>query len=253
MREPVDEPVHEPVEDPVERFRAALARRSGAAGPRALPDALAAACRDALPVHGVVLSVVSRGQWRLPVGASDRRAAAAERWQYALGQGPAFRAGAEDVPVVVGAAELRGAWPLLHDQLHRHTPYRSLAALPLERGPARGGVVDLCFRGARPPAAFDAAGAQRVAALVAAELFGAPGAPVQAGEPAWMDAPTARRRQRVWMVVSMARRVLGVDAADALALLRARAYAGDRVLEDLADDVVEGRVPLADLRVPAED
>ena len=37
-------------------------------------------------------------------------------------------------------------------------------------------------------------------------------------------------------------------APDALALLRAHAYASDRLVDDLAHDIVTNRVPLDDLR-----
>ncbi|NAZ86938.1 GAF domain-containing protein [Kineococcus indalonis] len=252
----MDGPEDGPEEGLVERFRAARAARAARGGPELAPAALAAACREVLGVDGAVLSAVARGPWRLPVGASGPAAAAAERWQFAAGQGPGFDAWERGGPVAAGEDALRRTWPVLHDQLHRHTPFGAAAAVPLLRGPARVGVLELLVHRGRPGTAgvaagapVDLGGALRLAPLLAAELFGPADGGAGPAEPAWLDAPGARRRQRVWVVLRMAEQVLGLGGTDALALLRARAWAQDRVLEDLADDVVEGRVPVGSLRL----
>lgn len=243
------------MEDLPARFAAALRRRTDPARPELLATALAAACCEVLPVDGATVSVVGPGPWRLPVGAGDDAAAAAERWRFTVGSGPATPRA--DGPAGHGAVlvtdedALRRGWPALHDQLRRHTPYRSTitASLRLQRpdGPPQAGALDLYLRRPRaldPAAPPDRARVERVAALVGAGLPGAP-----AGRaPDWLDAPTARRRQRAWMAISMARQVLGLDEADATDLLRATAYGQDRTAEDVADDVVEGRTPVAALR-----
>lgn len=255
-------------DDLPERFARALARRADPARPELAASALAGACGEVLAVDGVTISVVGRGAWRLPIGASDDAAAAAERWRFTIGPGPdpadpdspdgSAGPADPDAPLVVDEDRLRRTWPLLHEQLRRHTPFRSAVVVPvhlrLPRGPARAGVLDLLLHRARPDAPspagpLDPARVRRVAALVSAELTRDPGGgPAGAGEPDWMDAPAARRRQRAWMAISMARQVLGVGEADALALLRASAYGQDRTLEDLADDVVEGRAPVRSLQ-----
>ncbi|MCI2238368.1 hypothetical protein MO973_17975 [Paenibacillus sp. TRM 82003] len=287
------------------RFRAACARYAERAHPELDATALATACRDVLnddstadltaglPVDGVSITITSHDPWRLPVGASDPAAAAAERWQFTSGGGPSTRSWATGEPVVTDRELLQRAWPVLHDLLHRHTPYRSTVTLPLhlprqpsqQHGEPARGVVDLYFHRERPvtssgPGATPSAGlarAQAVAALISTELWGSeaptpevlgsPGAgttappagrgpgrapthPAHPGQPAWMDAPGARRRQRVWMVLSMARQALRTPDADALALLRATAYTRDRTLEALADEIVEGHVPLRSLHTP---
>jgi hypothetical protein len=253
------------------RFAGALARRTDPARPEEAASALAGACCEVLGVDGATISAVGRGAWRLPIGVSDDAAAAAERWRFTIGQGPdpvgaTGAPGDPDAPLVVDEESLRRTWPLLHEQLRRHTPFRSTVSVPvrllLPRGAARVGALDLYLRRPRPDAPSPAGSldlvdpARRVAALVSAELTRTPGDPVDpdgpapdgTGEPRWMDAPAARRRQRVWMAISMARQVLGLDEADALALLRATAYGRDRTLEGLADDIVRGLVPVRSLQ-----
>ena len=270
------------VDDLVGRFTTALARHADPRRPELAATALAAACRDVLAVDGATISVVSHGAWRLPIGASDDAAAAAERWQFAIGQDRSTGARAGGSPVAAGEAvpladevAVRRTWPALHDQLHRHTPFRSTTTLPLElllHGGVQVGTLDLYSHREQPGgpsptsalAPFDLTRARRVAPLISAGLTGASGGTGSTArstsaarrgerEPAWMDAPTAQHRQRVWMVISMARQVLGVSDADALALLRAGAYSQDRTLEELADDVLEGRMPLRALHEPIGD
>lgn len=238
------------MDDAEAAFGAALDRRAAPQRPELTATALAAVCCEVLGVEGATVSVVGPGAWRLPIGAGDEAAAGAERWMFASGQGPAA-AGVE--AVVTGEERLRAVWPVLHDQLRTHTPFRSLLTVPvrvpLERG-AAGGVLDLFCCSATPDTggASDLARVRRVAALVGAGLADVPGH--DGGEPPWMDAPTAQLRQRVWMTVRMAHQVLGLDEADAVALLRACAYGQDRTVDALADDVVAGRTSLRALLRP---
>ncbi|WP_432523434.1 ANTAR domain-containing protein [Kineococcus sp. SYSU DK006] len=234
-----------------ERLERFLAAHGGPGAAPTGPDALAAACRDALGADGAVVAVAAAGRWRLPVGVSDPVAGAAERWRFTVGEGPSSRAEAGAEPVVADEARLRRSWPALHDQLRRHTAFRSALALPLLAGAAPAGTLDLYWRGPRAAGGVDLAAAQRVASLTASRLL-APAGTGAAG-PAWLDAPSAQPRQRTWVAISMVTQVLGLDDADALAVLRSHAYARDRTLEQVADDVVAGRASVGALRRPAED
>ena len=252
------------MDEHLERF---LAAHGGPGVPPPGPDALAAACRDALGADGTVIAVVAVGRWRLPVGVSDAVAGAAERWQFTVGEGPSSRAWEGAEPVVADEVRLRDTWPALHDQLRRHTAFRSALALPLLADAAPAGTLDLYWRSPRAAADADLAAAQRAASLVADRLLrpagagrGAapdrdPGSDQSSGAAgsAWLEAPSAQPRQRTWVAISMVSEVLGVDDADALALLRSHAYVRDRTLEQVADDVVAGRTPAGALRRPAED
>jgi hypothetical protein len=84
-------------------------------------------------------------------------------------------------------------------------------------------------------------------ALTRAMVAAALGAPMQEGTRGWWDGPDALRRARVWQAVGMVNVALGLDTPDALAVLRAHAFATGRVVDDIADDLVAGRLPLADL------
>jgi hypothetical protein len=67
------------------------------------------------------------------------------------------------------------------------------------------------------------------------------------GGPRWWDSPDARLRAGVWQATGMLSVVLGMDVVAALAVLRAHAFAAGRVVDDVAADLVAGRMDPATL------
>ncbi|WP_432524087.1 GAF and ANTAR domain-containing protein [Kineococcus sp. SYSU DK006] len=232
--------------DTAEQFRTAWTPEAARLGPDLLPVALARACAAVLAVDAAGLSLMGREE-RVPLGASEPAASTAEQWQFTVGEGPCFTAFERAEPVVADEAGLRSRWPALHDELRRSTPFRSVVALPLGLGELRIGAVDLYWTGPRPAASFDLAAAQVVAGLVHEQLLltaaGVDPDDPSAG-PAWQEAPAARRRRGVWAAVGLSCAVLGLQGTDALALLRARAYGSGQPLEEVAEAIVTGRVPV---------
>ena len=77
-----------------ERFRVAVGRLQepdNDAGPVLLPTRLSRPCVEELPVVGAGLSLFSAPTMRIPVGAGDDTADAAERLQFTVAQGRASR------------------------------------------------------------------------------------------------------------------------------------------------------------------
>ena len=116
-------------------------------------------------------------------------------------------------------------------------------AFPLQIGAARLGVLDICRSAA---GMLTAVGLQQAVtfAEVAAEtlLHGQAGAPpgqTEAGLDRALDSQFV-----IYRAQGMAMVDLGVSLAEAMARLRAHAYAHDRPLQDVARDVVEGRLRL---------
>ena len=63
-----------------------------------------------------------------------------------------------------------------------------------------------------------------------------------------MDGPHAQRRANVWQAMGLVGISFGLDATDAIATMRASAIAAGRVVDDVAADIVAGRLVPADLR-----
>ncbi|WP_432524983.1 GAF and ANTAR domain-containing protein [Kineococcus sp. SYSU DK006] len=240
-----------------DRFSAAWSEEAESADPALLPSALARACARVLPFDAAGLGLVGGPGARVPLGASDDDAAEAERLQFTHGDGPCSLALREGRPVVVTEEKWLERWPVLAREHFARTPFRGGLSLALRTGPARIGVLDLYSRTSRPLDGATIIDGQAIAAVVTSVLHRTLGSPSPAPggavdedlqEPVRTSSPGARRRRQVWLAVGMAHLVLGLPGEEALAVLRAHAYAGGRTLDDLADDVVHGRLDLERLR-----
>jgi hypothetical protein len=219
-----------------------------------LPVHLARAAASTLGVDGVGLSIHGHGHKRTPLGASGDDAAAAERLQFTVGSGPCLDAARSGWPVFAVEALLQQRWPVFHELLVTHTPFRTVIALPL-RGELRGiGALDLYLPDPVGVVALDAFDALATASLVSDQLAHAAAWSTWTEEegPAWMDSPSAQRRSQVWLATGMVSEALELPTPEALAVLRSVAYANDRVVDDVAQDITSGRLKAQQLREDAE-
>jgi hypothetical protein len=130
-------------------------------------------------------------------------------------------------------------WPVYAAAVAEQTGVRAIFALPLQWGAIDVGVLDLYRRapGALSAAQMrDALSAADAATLILLGLRSDPGDDDQAWDRSWGN--RAEIHQATGMVVAQ----LGVSAADALARLRAHAFAEQRLLGDVARDVVARRL-----------
>lgn len=232
-----------------EQFQVAWTESStGDGSPELLPDRLSRACVDVLAVRGAGISVMD--VLRVPVGASDHTAAAAERLQSTTGEGPCLFAHASQRAVIATETAISQQWPAFYVEFVGRTPYRSAASLPLAIGRAGLGALDLYFQRADDVEHLDLADAVAVADQISAVMSGAPSLVSQYGvrEPAWLSSAAARERLRVWQAIGRIGVALALPSADALSMLRAHAYVAGRDLDDVAADVVSGELPTDALR-----
>ncbi|WP_222263452.1 hypothetical protein [Modestobacter marinus] len=220
-------------------------------GPEMLPTRLARAAVAALPVDGAGLSIHAIDGMRTPIGASDRRAADAERLQFTHGAGPCIRAHDDGEMIRFDEGDIARNWPTLHESLVEETHFRAVLSVPLlpPLGPLV--VLDLYVREPDRLATVDRREVEDVTvgvtrAMVSATIGGPDGAR------RWWEGPDALRRARVWQATGLINVALRVDTADALAMLKAHAFATGRVVDDVGDDLVEGRLSLETLRNAGE-
>jgi hypothetical protein len=218
-------------------------------GPGLLPVRLARACARTLQVDGAGLSLVDAAQQRVPLGASSEEAATAERLQFTVGAGPCTDAQETRQPVFAVEDELRRRWPVFTDLLLGATSYRAVVALPLPPALAGAGAIDLYFRVSDDVPGLDVFEALAVGALVSSALsdasVGSSWSP--ADGPEWLQGPAPRRRAAVWEAIGKLGLELEVDAPAARDLLRAAALGGGRTTEEVAADLLAGRVRAVDL------
>jgi hypothetical protein len=222
-------------------------------GPELLPERLARACARVLPVDGAGISLFFADDRRLPLGASDPVAAEAERLQFTAGEGPCLTSHATGEQVVADEPTLRSRWPAYFDALIEHTPIRGTISLPL-RDELRGiGALDLYVVPPRDVGSLSLRDALSVSDEVAAvlrqqnQMSSTP-----SDGPAWLDAPAAQRRSTVWQAIGFVNSAFCIPSPDALALLRAHAFAGGQTLDDLAAQVISREVSVAELALDAD-
>lgn len=234
--------------DTTSRFTAALTRVQ-ATGATDLPDQLATAAARALAVDGVGSSLAAEQPALL--GARGEWAAVAEQLQFTVGTGtgPCLVAVDTQFPLYGVESYLQQRWPLHHDLLRARTPYRSVVALPMNEGLSGVGAVVVYLESPAGPLDFDSFDAHTVVSLVSAELTASPtwATRHQPGVQHWIDTPGARVRAITWQAVTLLHQVLATPQADTLAVLRARAYSTGRLVDEIASDLVDGRLSVHDL------
>lgn len=207
-----------------------------------MPRHLMQACSRALPVTGAGLSLVSAGgALDGLVAASNDTARTVADLQFDLGEGPCLEASRSRRPVLVAdlAHDVGNRWPIFVAGVFVHG-VAALFSFPLHVGTLRVGVLDLyCARaGALEEAAY--AEALHYAGAATALLLH-----LQAHLPVAEDGiALADDRAVVHQASGVVSVSAGVAVADALLMLRGRAYAEGRAVSALATDVVAGRAHL---------
>ncbi len=205
-----------------------------------LPDLLCAAGVSDMPVTGAGLALMTSLGPAGMVAATDEAARTMEDLQFSLGEGPCVDASARGRPVLqpqlrtTGPSRWPGFGPAAVD-----AGIEAIFAFPLQVGGIRLGVLDL-YR--------DAPGVLSAAALREALSYADAATLVMLHLQDQMPLdgalhPELADRTRYHLVVHQATGMIAVQAgvplAQALLLLRARAYSLGRSLDDVARAVVE--------------
>ena len=234
------------------RFGAALedATDPGLAGPELLPVRLARACARTLGVDDAGLSLVDASQQRVPLGASSEIAEVAERLQFTVGDGPCMTAQETRQPVFAVEEDLRRRWPVFTELLVGSTPFRAVVALPLQPVLAGAGAIDLYFRTSAEVLDLEVFEALAVGELVTSALSEAAvwsdWSPAEG--PEWLQGPVPQRRAAVWEAMGKLSVDLEASAPEALTLLRAYAYGAAVTVDDVAGELLAGRLRPIDLQ-----
>jgi len=224
--------------------RAVLGIVTADARDSALAEQICRACVDGLDVNGASLSILTRAAARQTLWATDPTAELIEDLQFTLNEGACMEAAATGSPVLVPDVSDRvdtARWPVFAAAVAEQTDAVALFALPLQWGAVNLGVLDL-YR--RTPGALtreqrlDAISATDVAAL---KMLDARTGSIADG----LDAATSGRAE-IHQATGMVLAQLDISAEAALARLRARAFVEQRLLIDVARDVVDRRLRFTD-------
>jgi GAF domain/ANTAR domain len=218
-----------------------------------LAQRICQACVDGLDIDGAAISLLTASSARETLWATDATAELLEDLQFTLNEGACMEAAATGRPVSVPDLDHNthtARWPMFAAAVAEQTLVGALFALPLQWGAVNLGVLDL-YRAA--PGGLselqwrDALAAAETAGLM---LLGQRTNPADPADPAaaylgdaggWLDHSFGHRAE-VHQATGMVLAQLGISATDALARLRAHAFVHQRLLIDVARDVVDRRL-----------
>ncbi|WP_240669962.1 GAF and ANTAR domain-containing protein [Actinoplanes solisilvae] len=218
------------------------ARASDRGGVGGVLRRLCTAAERTLSASGVGVSVVGQEGMRGVAAVSEQAYGPIEELQFTLGEGPCLDAFTTRQPVLVPCLA-NGAmtrWPGYAPALH-DLGMRAVFAFPLQVGAARLGALDV-FRvepGPLTDGEFRDAltfADMAVTTLLDGQERAAPGTMADG-----LDEVTGQRAE-LFQAQGMVAVQLGISLADALARLRAHAYAEDSALGEVARDVVARRL-----------
>jgi GAF domain len=203
-----------------------------------LPGRLAVACSRAVDVSGVGVALMTDDGPAGIIAATDGAALQLEELQFTLGEGPCVDASRTGRPVLqpdlARTAPLR--WPAFAGGALA-AGIRAVFALPMRVGAIRVGVLDLYRDRPGPLSEGDYPEALSFADAATRILLHA-----QAGFPEVGAVPGLDDRAEVHQATGVVSVQAAVSLAEALVLLRARAFAEQRPVGDLARDVLDGAV-----------
>jgi GAF domain-containing protein len=205
-------------------------------------EALADVAAGMLGVDGVSLAFVVAGRPDSTVGSSPAAVELCEQ-QFALGEGPSVAALAADAPVLeddLASADARARAPFLADAATR-LGARAMFAFPLRVGGARVGVMTAhrTSQGSLSPTQF-------TDGLIVATLATIALLQTEAGASLGRIDVEAELssglHDTVQVAAGMVSEQLGVTIVEALVRMRARAFAEDVVIAELARRIVAGEL-----------
>jgi hypothetical protein len=215
---------------------------------RALAEQICRACVDGLDVHGAAISLLTGSPSRETLWASDPTAELLEDLQFTLNEGACMQAASTGSPVLVpNLHDSTDAqrWPVFAAAVAEQTDALALFALPLQWGTINLGVLDLYRRtpgGLSRDQWRDAISAADVAALMMLGVRTEPANGDAHGDGDGRLDPASSGRAEVHQATGMVLVQLDVSAEVALARMRAHAFVEQRLLIDVARDVVSRKL-----------
>lgn len=203
-----------------------------------LAHRLIAALTPTLEMDGGAITIGYETAERSTLSVTDPLAERVEELQDVLWEGPSLDAFRTGSPVAEGTVGQECRWPALSQSLSERHEAILLYAVPMMPDSRVLGVVSM-YRHAGAPLEFDRDGAQFLADAIGVAILGRFGR-TESADLVWST------RDRVHQATGMVVAQLRIPPADALALLRAHAFADGVPLADVADEVVTRRLDFRD-------
>ncbi|MEW2016123.1 GAF and ANTAR domain-containing protein [Rhodococcus sp. NPDC076796] len=232
------------------RLREQLASAmAGVGGGLSAADRLCVACVELLPVDGAAISVIHDGVSRGTFGSSGEFSRRLDEFQFTFGEGPCLDAVSTGAPVLVSdlADPSERRWPAFTPAV-LDAGVHAIFALPTAIAAVHIGVLDLFCTEPGPLSDTDLSAGMWAAELAALPLLDLMNSDLDweaAGEggDGW-DQLASLERVEVYQATGILMGQLDLDSIEALARLRAHAYASGQTASEVAWDIIERRLVL---------
>ena len=205
-----------------------------------LTPMILAAVADSADAQGAAVTLFGPQLEEVLSAASDGRVKSVQDLEFVCGEGPARTCNRLRRAVTATGAELALRWPVFGPAARR-LGVHGLAAVPIEIGRRQVGALTLYEPGVSQGAA-DLELLRTIAGTIHRIALADGGSPIRPSplfaEAEWHDAV-----HQATGIVAVQR---GCSLADALAVVKARAFATDVPVDDLAADIVARRIRLVD-------
>jgi hypothetical protein len=203
--------------------------------PEHLALRMAQACQALLGVDGAAITIENTSPRRATLCATDAVAWRLEDLQEVTGEGPSRDAYRLDEPVVFDLEKSVDRWPAFTAAALQAVGRLTTYSFPMRAEGRPYGAISMYVAGERELRESRAT-AQLVVDAAGAVLLNAPAEDLIASGDLWSSRITVH--QATGMIIAQA----GVPSVDALAVLRAHAYATDQPLADVAAKVIDRRL-----------
>jgi hypothetical protein len=195
-----------------------------------------------LPITGASVSTFGSLLGAETISATDARAHRVDELQFDLGEGPCWDALATRAPVLEPDFASSVSWPAFTAAI-RQEDVAAIYAFPLLFGPLEIGAVDLY---STTPGTLTSAQQKQtlvLSAIVSRILL----RHAVAGSDTEQAESTTFSRRLIHQATGMVLAQLGSSADDAYLIIQARAFADNRPMREVAEDIIERRIRFGEL------
>ena len=205
-----------------------------------VPDGYCRPFLDVLPVSGASVSTIGDLLGSETLAASDAQAARLDELQFDLGEGPCWDALRTGNHVLAPTLQepVRARWPAFSAAI-REEAVSSIFAFPLIVGPLRIGAIDLY---SVSPTTLDARHTRQADAMAAVVSRHVLRRALEAVGRHDADAGNAYSRRLIHQATGFVLAQLDLTPEDARLVIQGHAFAAERSMMDVAQDIIDGRI-----------
>jgi len=215
-------------------------------GDLSLPERICRTCVEAMSISGAVIALVSGGGHPGIVAATDRRTREVHERQFAFGEGPGVDAALAGEPALesdLGAERAAARWPAFAGTARR-SGVAAAFAFPLSLGTTRLGMLGLYRDTPGPLSTREVTDGSLLATIATLVLLAMHSQVARPSDDLHPQLERSAGPAVVHQATGMAMVQLGVTIDEASVVLRAYAFAHDRLVADVAADIVARRLVL---------